>query len=325
MKFLFLLLATLPLAPSAQQATGVKSVDARDVLERMGTDFDAPRLGVPRPIQAKTVARDLAAGTEAEPDAVAERRRRVAASAKLESILRGQLRIEAAAPGDAKWLRVSEDGALTASLEAAEQARLDELLACMRAFDELVMIEARYVELPKAAARKLGIDATSTLATMEERDVLLESLMSEGADILASPRVLMQPLQQASLYVGDVVNYVEDWSVHTVEPGGAEVLDPRIMEVRLGTFLVARAVPLPADKLSLSLEIGHATIAKPMRTSRVQFGSREVEVALPEISNQRVRMELTVAPRATTLLPIPSEGGRMLLVFVTADVMPESK
>ena len=303
----------------------MKGVDARDILERMGTDFDAPRLGVPRPIQANTAARDLAGGTEAEPDALAEKQRRATASAKLESILRGQLRIEAAAPQDAKWLRVSTDGALTASLDTAEQARLDELLACMRAFDELVMIEARYVELPKTAARKLGIDSTSTLATIEERDVLLESLMSEGADMLCSPKVLMQPLQQASLYVGDVVNYVEDWSVHKVEPGGAEVLDPRIMEVRLGTFLVARAVPLPADKLSLTLEIGYATVAKPMRTSRVQFGSREVEVALPEISNQRVQMELAVAPRATTLLPIPSEGDRMLLVFVTTDVVPESK
>jgi len=325
MKLHFPLLATLLLAPSAQQATGVKSVEARDILERMGTDFDAPRPGVPRPIQAKTVARDLAAGTEAELDAVAEKRRRTAASAKLESILRGQLRLEAAAPGNAKWLRVSEDGALTASLDAAGQARLDELLACMRAFDKLVMIEARYIELPKAAARKLGIDATSTLATIEERDILLESLMSEDADMLSSPKVLMLPLQQASLYVGDTVNYVEDWSVHKVETGGAEVLDPRIMEVRLGMSLVARAVPLPADKLSLSLEIGRATITKPMRTSRVQLGSREVEVALPEISNRRVQIELTVAPKATTLLPIPSEGDRMLLVFVTADVVPESK
>ena len=325
MKLHLLALAALLLSPSAQQTTGTTSRDARDILERMGPDFGAPRMGLPRPVQSKTTARELASDDSTDSVAATDRRRRIAASKVLEASLRRQLRLEEASAVDARWLRVNEEGVVSGSLDAAGQAQLEELLACLRGFDDLIVIEARYVELQRTVARKLGIEATSHIATTEERDVLLDALMAEGANMLSSPQVLMHSLQQATLYVGDVLTYVEDWSVHKVEPHGAEVLDPKIMEVRLGTSMAARGLPLPGDKLSLSLEIEHASVAKPLRTSRVQLGSREVEIALPEISAQRVRVELTVAPKATTLLPIPSEADKLLLVFVTADVVPETK
>lgn len=325
MKLHLLALATLLLTPSAQQTTGTTSLDARDILERMGPDFGAPRMGLPRPLQPKTTAREVDSEAGTESVAASDKQRRIAASKVLESSLRRQLRLEETTAVDTRWLRVNDEGVVSGSLDATGQARLEELLACLRSFDDLIVIEARYVEVSRAAARKLGIEATSHLATVEERDVLLDALKFEGADTLSSPKVLMHSLQRASLYVGDVLTYVEDWSIHKVEPHGAEVLDPKIMEVRLGTFLAARGLPLPGDKLSLSLEIEHATVAKPLRTSRVQLGSREVEVALPEISAQRVQVELTVSPKATTLLPIPSEADKLLLVFVTADVVPETK
>ncbi len=209
--------------------------------------------------------------------------------------------------------------------DGAGQARLEELLACLRSFDDLVVIEARHEEVSRTAARKPGIEGTSHLATVEERDVLLAVLTFEGADRLSSPEVLTHSLQRASLCVGDVLSQVEDWSIHKVEPNGAEVLEPRVMEVGLGTSLVAHGLPPSGDKRSLSLEIEHATVAKPLRTSHVQLGSRELEVTLPEISAQRVQIELTVAPKATTLPTTPSEAGKLLLVFVTADIVPQAK
>lgn len=325
MKLPLLVLATLLLTPSAQQSTGTTKVDARDILERMGQDFGAPRMGVPRPLQPKTAAVEVDSDAEATSVAASDKQRRAAASKVLEGSLRRQLQLEKATPADAQWLRVDEEGVVSASLDASGQAHLEELLACLRSFDDLIVIEARYVEIARAAARKLGIEGTSHLATVDERDVLLEALMAESANMLSAPKVLMHSLQQATLYVGELVTYVADWSVHKVAPNGAEVLDPKVMEVRLGTSLAARGLPLPSDKLSLSLEIEHATIATPLRTSRVQLGSHEVEIALPEISTQRVQVEFTAAPQATTLLAIPSEADKLLLVFVTADIVPNTK
>lgn len=340
MKLQPLLLAPLLVAALPQQSSSVRTYDTRNIVERVGSKVAAPQLGRPRPLQSNAMENAGPQDGNAKPEEADDSWRERAKS--LEEILRRQLQLDASASSESHWLHVSADGvvstrrdvsrlhmnergSLSANLEEVEHSRLVELLERLRSFVDLVSFEVRLVEVPKAVAAKLGIEGDSMLTSTEDRDVLLASLRAEGMNLLVAPKLAMRSLQAASLQVGESLNYIHDWSVTKVEPGAVEVLDPLVMEVQLGTYVQARAVPLPDGKLSLSVEIQYATMERPLRTQRVQLGSREVEVALPEISAQRVQVELTVAPKATTLLPIPSEADKLLLVFVTADVVPETK
>jgi hypothetical protein len=158
-----------------------------------------------------------------------------------------------------------------------------------------------------------------------DRAALLASLVSRGASVLVAPKLLVHPLQQANVIAADTLNYVGDWTAHTVEPGPVDVLDPVLMEVTLGSALAAFVVPLPDEKLALSLEVQHASVERPLRTQRVSLAGRDVEVALPVITQQRARLEFSLADGATAVLALPAEGERVLLQFVTVRSVPQQK
>ncbi len=323
-KLALLLLAPLAWAQSAEDAAITKLYETRDIATRIGARVSMPLLGVPKELREKSESRDHASVADSDVDAETKRQLEGGLQ-RLEELLRRHAGLNPETLGSPKRLRMTEAGTLVAATSAGEQDRLAGMIEHLRRFEGAYSIDAQLVDVPRDVARDLGVDASSVLRSDVDRAALLASLVSRGASVLVAPKLLVHPLQQANVIAAETLNYVGDWTVHTVEPGPVEVLDPVLMEVTLGSALDAFVVPLPDEKLELSLEVQHASVERPLRTQRVSLAGREVEVALPVITQQRAQLEFSLADGATAVLALPAEGERVLLQFVTVRSVPQPK
>jgi hypothetical protein len=323
-KLSLLLLAPLAWAQSADEAAITKLYETRDIASRIGALLPMPVLGVPQKLREKTESGEQSPTAVADDD-TGTKQQLESGIRRLEELLRRHAGLSAETLASPKRLRMTEAGTLVAETSASEQARLARVVENLRRFEGAFSVEALLVEVPRDVTQDLGLNESSVLQAEVERDALLASLRNRGASVVVGPKLLVNPLQRANVIVGDTLNYIGDWSVHTVEPGPVEVLDPVLMEVTLGSALAAFVAPLPESKVALSLEVQHASAERPLRTQRVSRAGREVEVALPVITQQRAQLEFSLADGATAVLALPAESERVLLQFVTVRSVPQQK
>lgn len=310
--------------------------EARDIVDRIGPDFPAPRLGTPRPArsglwegQVPLLADLPVVSTLLKPPAtnggLADELARVAAGSRvLESVAARLITPKSQDPLFS--LRCTENGTLVINGTQAQVEWLGAFLGHLRTYDKRIEVEARFVRTPAGRLEELGIQGTSAFPRPEDLPALLEALQqTPKVEFVSAPRVTVLPLQRASISVLEQTKFVKDWRVETVEPGAQEVLVAEIAELDTGLALDVRAVPLPDGKIALSIEAQEAQLARPLvpftKKLKTRKGETEVALALPEVDVRRVQSELLLQDGSTALLVLEDPSGSkdlQLVVVVTA-------
>lgn len=331
------LAATLPiqeLDAKGQQPALLHIHDVSDLAERMGPEFPARKIGTARPVGPKGTAErgvpvlaDIpllgSLFTNSDPKTASpEHATQVAAGTRLiESTVRRHLTPQISDPHQS--IGSTQAGSLVFNGTRAQHEWLKEFLTHLRSYDKLVEVEARFVRVPGERLKELGIEGNSVFPKPEDVPTLLEALkQTPKVEFMSAPRVVVLPLQRASISVLDQVRYVGDWRVETVEPGAQEVLVPEIEELETGLALDVRAVPLPGEKLALTLEAQEARLARPLvpftEKLKTKKGEVEVAIALPDVAIQRVQTELLLQDGSTAVLVVdPSSSKDRLVIVVT--------
>lgn len=319
----------------SQEHAILRMHDVRDLAERIGPDFPARKIGMARPVGPNGTAEigvpvlsdvPILSSLFVTPDpttASPEQAAQVAAGTRLiESTVKRHLTPAISDP--IHKVGSTQAGTLVFNGNLEQQEWLESFLKHLRTFDKLIEVEARFVRVPGERLKELGIEGTSVFPKPEDVPALMKSLQeSPKVEFMSAPRVMAFPLQRASISVLDTVRYVGDWRVETVEPGAQEVLVPEIEELETGLALDVRAVPLPGEKLALTLEAQDARLARPLapltQKLKTKKGEAEVTLALPEVSVQRIQTELLLQDGSTAVLVVdPSSSKDRLVIVVTA-------
>jgi hypothetical protein len=307
--------------------------EARDIVERIGPDFPARKIGTSRPARSGLLEGGVplladiplvgsALKQPAASDRFIEELARVAAGSRVLESTVSRLILPKAK--DAAFnLRCTDNGTFVLTATAPQHEWVSAFFDHLRKYDKLVEVEARFVRVPGERLKELGIEGTSVFPKPEDVPTLLEALkQTPKVEFMSAPRVVVLPLQRASISVLDQVRYVGDWRVETVEPGAQEVLVPEIEELETGLALDVRAVPLPGEKLALTLEAQEARLARPLvpftEKLKTKKGEVEVAIALPDVAIQRVQTELLLQDGSTAVLVVdPSSSKDRLVIVVT--------
>lgn len=335
---LFALLSQAPVpAPSAHQdppqrrdGQMLKLYDVRDIAQRLGKDFEAPKLGVPRPIRPTLAARDaMESQPTATPDPAVEAAAVERGARVIEMLARSHVQPPLADPNES--LRATQAATLVANLLPDQHAWLSSFLDTLRAFDDCIEVRARFIELPRGRMKQWEIEKAAVLDGAPELDAFLARVRAEPLhNELTAPTLTTLPAQRAYMSVGEKLAYIGDWAVHVVEPGSREIADPEIHEIEEGMLFDARAVPLPGGLFGLTVALQQAVIERPIATKKLRIGSKsdvEVEVGLPKVESARIDTQLLLRDGSSAVLvvtPGPKPGLDLVAIVSVRSVERET-
>jgi hypothetical protein len=316
-------------APDARRAgEELRVYEVGDILTQLGPDYPAPKLGVVEnrvPNESSEAAMKRAAAPEPTP---AELEARSAANAALlVDILRRDMQPPLPAKADA--LRCVATGALMANLTPEQHAWTGSFLQRLRKFDGIVEVEVRVIEGPAGVMQEWGIAPNSVLTNTAALTALEERIkQSSRFDLLVAPRLMVLPLQRASLSTLNDVSFVRDWSVEIVEPDQREIAVPLIGVIHEGLAVDVRAIPIQVDEIRLDLELQQCEVKRPIRTASVPLGrdKHPVEIGLPEaeVSRQKTSLALKSGTSIVLISPMMGKSTEQVLI-VSARRVPRNQ
>ena len=218
-------------------------------------------------------------------------------------------------------LQVTRDGTLIANLTSEAHAWLERFLALQREPKQMVSLQVDFITGPRGAFDRYVANGTPCMLGADVAKQLLAEAKPGGAikDLSSSLVGWVRAKNNVSLL--NRSNYVQDWTITTVEPGRRTIEVPQIGTVEDGHSVDVRAVPLDATHVGLELDATQLTVKQPIATKTVNLdihGGREVEIALPEVSAVHLKGQISLEYGGYALysgLP-DGEGSVAVLVHV---------
>lgn len=216
-------------------------------------------------------------------------------------------------------------GYLHARLDKAQHEWVRSFLDRLRnPHKEQVRVDARFVQLPRGGAAKLGLERVATTFSSEEAAAFRAAFEESDYEEMASPSLLAGLAQRASMSILNQVSYVRDWQIQVVQPGDQEIADPVIDVVQEGHLLDLRAVQVGDELYGMELSSTVAQLQRPIPTRTLRIGpgaDQEVEVGTPEVVTAGIEAELRLAPGDLVVLYTPSSGEQDLLVLLSMQIV----
>jgi hypothetical protein len=202
-------------------------------------------------------------------------------------------------------LQVTRDGTLIANLSAEAHTWLDHFLGLQREPKSMVSLQVDFITGPRGAFDLYFGDRTGNgtangtpcmLAPDTAQQLLAEAKPGGPIKRLSSALVgWVRAKNNVSML--NRSNYIQDWTITTVEPGRREIAVPVIGTVEEGHRVDLRAVPLDATHVGLELDATQSTVKQPIATQKVKLdidGGREEEIALPEVTKVGLKGQISL-------------------------------
>jgi hypothetical protein len=224
-------------------------------------------------------------------------------------------------------LLVTRDGTLIANLTEEAHAWLDRFLALQRETKYMVGFQIDFVTGPRGAFDRLTSGGTPCVLAADDAKRLIAEARAGGSTKVASSMPLVAWIRMTST-ANDLRawRYVKDWRVETVEPGRRTLAVPEVGTADSGRFLAVRAVPLDATHVGLEITATQSTIKEPVETKKVKLaiafepgGEREVEIALPAISEVALKGRIPVELGGYAMFTGASDADGSVAVLVHVD------
>jgi hypothetical protein len=217
-------------------------------------------------------------------------------------------------------LEMLPNGTLVASLTAEGHAWLDRFLALQLAERKLITTEVHLLSGPKDVISGLFPRGKAEFLTTEERDQLVEKARrTEKVEVVLAPKLLLFERSRVNISVYDEIEYVKDWSVHTVEPGKRKIAVPTLDTVADGVSVTMRCVTLEGGQYGVEMNLQRSKVAQPLRTASVHLdveGGRDMELALPVVDTDGIKSVLALESGAVAVLESPTPDGSTMIVLM---------
>lgn len=216
-------------------------------------------------------------------------------------------------------LQVTRDGTLIANLTAEAHAWLDQFLALQRAPKSMVSLQVDFITGPRGAFDRYLSGGTPCVLGAEAAKQLLAEAKPGGPIKSMSSPLIGWVRARNSVSLLNRSNYVQDWTITTIEPGRREIAVPEIGTVEDGHSIELRAVPLDATHVGLELDATQSAVKRPIATKTVKLdidGGREVEIALPEVTKVGLKGQISLEYGGYALFSGMSDSENSVAVLV---------
>ena len=233
-----------------------------------------------------------------------------------------------------QWtLHLTPNGTMVLRATASQHEWLARFLDRNRSPEKLILIESQWIEGPKGGFERMGLaaDASSMVIEAKDRDRLLAACkeMAQCSELM-SPRLIIEPLANGTLYTGETLAYVKNYTLETVQPGDAKIAVPEIARIEEGLQMQAKAVLLDSDRIALEIESSSTVVHRPIATKSVHLATdvpSDLKIALPDVDRRAVQVSCTLSPEAAVAFraPVAGNDSREFLVLLSAKTVRSSE
>lgn len=191
--------------------------------------------------------------------------------------------------GERQKIEKIHDGALLLLGTPEQHQWVLDYLSSLRTFEGFIDIKATVYTLPPGRVGELLKGRSGVVLDAAEL-VQIRTNMA-GADMLSSPRLIVNAGHRGTLSILDQTAYIKDYELTIVPGRDEEIADPVIDVIQTGLILDVRAAPVSATRMALHTEFTVTKAERPFPEAKLQLGARrmEVTVQLPEVHTMRAK------------------------------------
>jgi len=172
-------------------------------------------------------------------------------------------------------------------------------------------------------------------AATEKSSAFMRGLLKKAdVTVINAPRYLALPLQQASVFVGQTLNYVSNYDIREIDSPKGHVADPVVEEAQDGILFQGTGAFVDKNFIGLDFKLVIAEIHKPVETEPLtdrkknlpaEIRKLNLKVSLPETTRTTLKSKALVPNHGWAVFSLGRRHSKHWILILKVEQIAEPK